>query len=292
MKNKIKNTTFYLVYPFFYLYYKTIKKEFPEVINTKKTLEILINKRKSLSRFGDGEFNIIIGGDIGFQSKNSKLAIELRRILESSDKRCLIGIPDVFNGLSRFNRNAKFFWLYSIVMNWHKWKKFFYSHSYVDSLCSRFYMDLADKSVALDILSLWKLLWKNREVVIIEGEHTKMGVGNDLFNTARSIRRIICPSKNAFSLYDDIFDEVCKLDKTTLILIALGPTASVLAFDLAVNGYQAVDTGHLDLEYNWLKNNAHCKEPVAGRMINELNNQNVVEINDAEYEQQIICHIS
>ena len=169
---------------------------------------------------------------------------------------------------------------------------FLHRNFYVDALCTRFYIDLADKSISAEILSLWKRVWENRDVVIIEGEHTKMGVGNDLFDTANSIRRIICPSRDAFNNYSNILEEAKKLEKSVLILIALGPTASVLAFDLAVNGYQAVDTGHLDLEYNWLKNHAHSKEPVIGRMVNELKDHSIIEIEDAEYERQIICHLS
>jgi hypothetical protein len=39
-----------------------------------------------------------------------------------------------------------------------------------------------------------------------------------------------------------------------LILIALGPTATVLAYDLAKKGYQAIDIGHLPSCYEVVKN--------------------------------------
>ena len=39
---------------------------------------------------------------------------------------------------------------------------------------------------------------KDRDVIICEGEKTRMGVGNDLLDNCKSIKRIICPSENAF----------------------------------------------------------------------------------------------
>ena len=36
-----------------------------------------------------------------------------------------------------------------------------------------------------------------------------------------------------------------------LILLMLGPTAKVLGFQLSREGYQAIDIGHIDSEYEW-----------------------------------------
>lgn len=43
----------------------------------------------------------------------------------------------------------------------------------------------------------------------------------------------------------------CTVNKAKLVLIALGHTATVLAYDLAEVGYQAIDIGHIDIEYEW-----------------------------------------
>ena len=50
-----------------------------------------------------------------------------------------------------------------------------------------------------------KEMWNNIDVLIVEGEHTRFGVGNDLLANAKSVERIICPDKNAFNKYDNIF---------------------------------------------------------------------------------------
>lgn len=291
MNNKIKTLGFLFLYPIYNLRYKYLDKSFPKVYDSIKTLQILIESRKSLSRFGDGEFNLICGTGIGFQQQNIELSQDLRRVLESNSENCYIGIPNIFNGLKRFNIEAKCFWLYSIVSKWNQWKKFIKNVDYLDTQCSRFYIDLKDKSESIEIVKLWKRLWNNRDVVIIEGEHTKMGIGNDLFDNCSSVRRIICPCKNAYSRYAEILQRSSELPQDTLILVALGPTASILSYDLAQLGYQAIDTGHLDLEYNWMKKQSRHKEAVPGRFVNEVKNNIVENIKDDCYESQVICRI-
>jgi hypothetical protein len=67
---------------------------------------------------------------------------------------------------------------------------------------------------------------------------------------AKSISRILfCPLKNAFNKYDQILSAFDEIDQDALILAALGPTATVLAYDLCRKGYQAIDLGHISEEY-------------------------------------------
>ena len=78
----------------------------------------------------------------------------------------------------------------------------------------------------------------------------------NVVNNSKSIKRIICPSKHAFRLYDKILKAILTVDKNYLVLISLGPTASVLASDLSSLGYQAVDVGHADIQYELFIRNA------------------------------------
>ena len=137
-----------------------------------------------------------------------------------------------------------------------------------------------------------KLLWKNRDIVIVEGEKSRLGVGNDLFYYASSIERIICPSVNAYSKYKDILNQVKKQDKSKLILIALGPTATILAYDLSNEGYQAIDIGHIDIEYEWYLKKVSEKCPVKNKYIGEVDKGSIVEdIKDNLYYEQIVKYI-
>ncbi|MGL5352213.1 MAG: GT-D fold domain-containing glycosyltransferase, partial [Clostridium sp.] len=137
-----------------------------------------------------------------------------------------------------------------------------------------------------------KKIWENREIVIVEGEKSRLGVGNDLFINAKLIERIICPSINAFSKYSNILEAVKGQNKEKVILIALGPTATVLACDLAREGYQAIDIGHIDIEYEWFLQGVIEKCPVENKYIGEINGgSNVADITDENYEKQIICKV-
>lgn len=78
---------------------------------------------------------------------------------------------------------------------------------------------------------------------------------NDLFDNAASICRIEAPATSSFDRYDEILNAALNYaEKDTLFLVALGPTAEVLVYDLFKNGYQAVDIGHCGSEYEWYLN--------------------------------------
>ena len=72
---------------------------------------------------------------------------------------------------------------------------------YGNAFVSRFYMDYLNKEDQYDIVKQWKQVFFRRNVYTIEGEFSRLGVGNDLFSTASSIHRILAPAKNAFSSY-------------------------------------------------------------------------------------------
>ena len=103
-------------------------------------------------------------------------------------------------------------------------------------------------------------------------------------------------STNGFSHYDDMLKAITthvepKDDK--LILLSYGPTATILAYDLAKLGYQAVDIGHLDIEYEWYQRGDVNGGVVKGKYTNEaMGGNNVEECADEKYFSQIICDIT
>ncbi|WZV04682.1 GT-D fold domain-containing glycosyltransferase [Lentisphaerota bacterium WC36G] len=93
-------------------------------------------------------------------------------------------------------------------------------------------------------------LWKNRDISIICGEGIFDNIEVNIFDCASSIDYQYAPNHNAFKDYDKILNQALTIDKNRLIIIILGPTASVLACDLTVQGYQALDLGHIAKDYN------------------------------------------
>ena len=81
-----------------------------------------------------------------------------------------------------------------------------------------------------------------------------------------------------------------------MYLLALGPTATALAYDLYKSGYQAIDIGHVDIEYEWFLKKASKKMKIKGKYIGEgvstkEERLNIGDIVDEKYESQIIAKI-
>lgn len=163
---------------------------------------------------------------------------------------------------------------------------------YGDTNVTRFYLSHKNKIVSRKHIERFMQVWQNRKICFIEGEKTRLGVGNDLFSGAEQITRIICPSNSAFDYYDQILAEASKLNKDTLFILALGMTATVLAVDLSAAGYQAIDVGHIDIEYEWMKMGATKKVAIPTKYTNEVaGGQTPINIENTEYNNQIIMKI-
>ena len=165
---------------------------------------------------------------------------------------------------------------------------------YYDAYVSRPYIIYRDKSHAKVIFDLFQKVWHNRKLLIVEGENTKTGVGNGLFQNAKRIRRVICPGVNAFSQYQRILNTVQNLaEKEELVIACLGPTATVLAYDLGMGGLQALDVGQIDNEYEWYIRNVQERVEIPGKGVAELSwcHEPNSYIADDSYEGQVIGRI-
>lgn len=278
-------------------YYRWKNKWKFNILSTEDTISEIIKNRLSISRYGDGEFRIINNDCNGFQEKNQKLGLRLLEILHSNEPNHRVCLPHPLFSTKVMTKEASFFWETFIGKN----KKMLWScipqnRTYLDTQFTRFYMDYKDKNGCNLIVKRIKEIWYNRNVYIIEGEHTKLGVGNDLLEGSLSVKRIICPAKNAFSSYEQILEKAqlyIPKEKDTLILCALGMTATVLAYDLYKLGYQCIDIGHIDIEYEWFQMHATEKCNVKNKAVNELgcNNPNAT-IKDKKYEESILYRIT
>lgn len=269
------------------------KKPIPTVLDTDKTLEKIIEDRCSVSRYGDGEFDLIKGKSIIFQPCSRELRKRLKEIIKSSNEKHIVCIPDIFNDNTRLNERSRNYWENYLKLNRNKiYRSIDIQKKYYDSLVTRLYMDLDDKSKVIDRFKNIKKIWQDKEVVIVEGEKSRLGVGNDLFNNVKNIERILCPSKDAFSSYNEILFEVKKQKKSKLILIALGPTATVLAYDLSSCGYQAIDIGHIDIEYEWFLKGVNEKCPIKDKYIGDIDTFSTSnEFENTKYENEILIKL-
>lgn len=266
----------------------------PQIKSVEETYEKILTDHVSVSRFGDGEFKWM--ADLPqntFQNPSKEMQQRLIEISKSDLENHIVCLSDTFGDLKQFNAYGREFWGCFMGMYRKKWMRFLKPGKvYYNTNMTRPYMDYVDKSPCAMRFAMLKKIWQDRKVVLIEGEKSRLGVGNDLFSTAASVQRILAPATNAFDKYKELLARACQLEKDTLILIALGPTATILAYDLAKCGYQALDIGHVDVEYEWFQMGATSKVPLKNKYVNEsLQGRNIGELQDEEYISQIIDRI-
>lgn len=275
-------------------YGKTILK----IKSANELLNKIFDEQCSLCRFGDGEFDMILNQERAwFQKCNSEMGKRLRDIINSNNPKVLIAIADNYGNLDKYTEDAadairKYMTKEKRELHMEILDK---SRYYYDAYVSRPYMIYKDKEAnASRIFRLYKKIFRDRDIFIVEGRHTKNGVNNDLLAGARSIKRIICPDANAYDYYDKILKNTLDTaKKSDLILISLGSTATILAYDLAMLGYQAMDLGQLDNEYEWFLMHASEREVIEGKSVSELNWYRIPrkEFRYIEYDRQIIKYI-
>ena len=264
------------------------------VLPVDETLNYILKHHSSVVRFGDGEIDLIAGRSIPYQDYDPWLVEGLKRLLFTpSQPQLIICLSDVFERLDRYTAAAQAFWqnsrqanapIYQLIGGNVAW--------FGSTFLSRPYMDLADKRSAVTYFKLLRQLWAGRDLLIVEGQLSRSGVGNDLFANARSIKRIIGPARNAARVYPELLAAIKRHAADRLVLLMLGPTAKLLAGALSQMNIQAIDLGHIDSEYEWFKMGATTKVKLAHKHTAEHNFDEDITLTAApEYAAQIVATI-
>lgn len=270
-------------------------KESPHILDGEILLKKMISDYSSLCRYGDGEFEIMMNRDRDwYQKKDKVLSQRLREIITCSSDKINIAIAQDFI-LERYTESAADG--IRIYMCGEIRKQILQMLSddckYYDAFVSRPYLLYRNRENADRIFPLFKELWENRKVCIVEGILGRFGIGSNLLDGAFDVVRVACPATGAWDCYDRIRNYIEQnISKDYLILISLGPAATVMAYDLANEGYQAVDIGQLDNEYDWYLRGAKRQIPISGKMVAEYNfSLDEVQQDDAvdkTYKEQLI----
>lgn len=304
--NKVFRISRRIINMIFYVFC-TQKRHLVKIMDIEETVNDIIRNKKSISRYGDGEFDIIFNYlgygnvELGFQKSNPELAKRLLELLKTKSlSNHIIGLPGCIGtvGVKKFRwEDARYWQNYLRRHLSHLLAIISLDKIYGDSNFTRFYLPMRNKSSVRSYVKLLKQIWDNRDLLIIEGSMTRLGVNNDLFNAAKSIKRIIAPAKNAYEKYSEIYNTAIsylkeRRDADILILVSLGPTATILTYDLCKAGFQAIDTGHVDLEYEWMLKGARKKIAIENKYVNEVKDGcSPTSINDIEYNSQIVGKI-
>ncbi len=274
---------------------RLIKNKDPfRVMSIDDTINYIIENDLSVSRYGDGEALMMANQmNESFQTYDREFAKKLMCVAKNPIEKHLTCIPDIFIDLSKYTDDAQAWFNGFLKRKKYLYYRYFdYQKVYGNAFITRPYMDLKDKGNSPHYYEMLKNIWCERDLLIVEGEFSRLGVGNDLFDGANSIARILCPAVNAYRHYSEILPAIEKNANNKLVLIALGATATVLAYDLAKDGYRAIDIGHVDIEYEWMLMGATSKVPIKSKYVNEAKDGHCQDnIVDEKYNREIVCKI-
>lgn len=208
---------------------------YPHVLDELSTLR-RVAAGASIARYGDGEFKMAAhGAGIKSQCADAHLSERLRDILKDPGK-CLVGIPNIHDVLTRpeATEQKRMFWTPFVRF----WPGLNPKISYVSSFISR-----PDSAPWINTAEYWALLesmWIDQDITVVRGSNKSLAP-EDLIG-AREITDILCRKQHAYQDYDEILQ---RIGTPKRVLICLGPTATVLAYDLAKRGVHAIDLGHI-----------------------------------------------
>lgn len=228
------------------IYYRLTKKvptklDF-NILSQSKTLDLLSTSNKSIIRFGDGEFLLISGLDIGFQKYSDELKNDFLKILNDEDNRLLVGLHSCVNlhdseieesgwriGAIRVIKILLPF----VIKN----KNRLFGDAVVFYAYNKNYFNVTR-------------LVENKEIVIFANELIVKEVFiQNLFSEASKIYTIIVDKKHSYEKKDIYLNEFYTLvknkNKNNLrILLGGGPGSKVIGYTLIKDDYVCYDLGN------------------------------------------------
>lgn len=218
-----------------------------ELLDPEETVRELL-KRRSLIRFGDGEFGIYRGKDIHYQPWSPELQNafeEIKREYEADCEHCrfLLAMPKRFMTVSGFKLMKKRVYVSSWSESRLDFKRNFrHDIPYGDS----FLFEKGNK----DIYSrIWNSDICPENVIFVHNNPIFAEYFASTYH--KNVAFIQCPAKDAFSSLKDLEESVLKTvaengwsTDEVMLTVSAGPAGKVLAHRLSKCGYWCVDAGH------------------------------------------------
>lgn len=219
-------------------YFDNTKVKKANILNVEDTIDLLINTNKSIVRYGDGEFALMDAKDIPFQKYNQKICGRLNEIFNNSNDNILIGISSIYFNIELYkylDTINEFIFTYVAEEHQRLFNMIDYNKEYVSAEITQLYQLYKHYDFEYYFNKI-KEIWNNKKLVIVCGETIFNNIDYNIFENSKSIDYIYAPSKNAFDKYDEILEKSLGYNKDKLFIIMLGPTATILAYDLVNRG--------------------------------------------------------
>ena len=200
----------------------------------------LIQQRKSMVRWGDGEISLIHRVSIGYQEYSPELATELERILTSDNNRLLIASPNRFVTAPLFQllKNNK-------LRIWMRSRAFFirYRHRLANSADA---FGFRSESCFSYLPVLRELCGNYHRVVVVSSNQQSEALLRETLGYQGEFAHVAAQSKNTFTNVPVILKNIERYESgSSLIICACGPASKILVDQLSALNFQCIDVGHL-----------------------------------------------
>ena len=266
------------------LLYSRLHKS-PQIESVATTLQYILTHKCSVFRFGEEELELMEGRKKLPFKLDPVLETRLKTVLQTESSHLIQCIPDVFTGLNQYRSRYSEYLKIQIVRTRKNW----YQHLsmdriYYNAFINQCYTLYADKTNVQLYFDRWKAIWKDRDLLIVEGEKTRLGLDSDFFHTANSIKRILCPKSQAEEWHKELLEECQQFSKDHLILVAVDSMTGLLVLELTDCGYQTIDARQIGDEYEWYL--------VQENNINQdADKTSETELDEKQYRSQIVCRL-
>ena len=211
-----------------------------------ETVRTIIRHRASIARYGDGELRLCLGRNQMSQPWSEGIGRRLREILIEENPMLLVGIPRIRERNDWPRPEKGEYWARWDTPKIHQ--LYNPARDYFSAFITR-----PDSGAGLYQPEYWMLIksmWAGRRVTLLKGEGTGFNKRPEIFDTADGPPKVLYgPKFDAYRKHTKLMRMMLAEPVDNLLVISLGPTATVLAADLAREGRQALDLGHLGMFY-------------------------------------------
>ena len=230
------------------------------------TVDKIINERKSITRFGDGEFFHVFNNDFSKSSGRQKTTPEIKQklieILNSNNDNLIIGISGYLNSVENVEKLYNDFSPYmrkfikKIKLKLEKNYPELYNKNFYSAEITRIY-NLKQNQ---EIIDKFNSFFSKNEFIFVGNKMIINLIKENFINLFKSIEFIEVPKINAFGNYSKIFNNCINHSnsKNSIFLLSIGITATILSYELSILDLFAIDFGHYFELLNKLNKNKKC----------------------------------